>query len=212
MRTTLIVLLLTCGAAAGATPTEELRRAQALEILNDGEDADQGTFAVKRWTAGGPKLWVAAGVFGETLVAAVLRESGDELELLAQSEGEEPVTAEPLWSADVTLDVIPYRISPSDVAFGVRVRNTYVSTGRSSHSDGLHLYRWSGSALRPIFAELVTDFSSVLLAEHEREETGSEWVLIVSERKHKGFFDLLLREKVTKKTRTFRWDGERYRE
>lgn len=213
MRITLMVLLLAWCDVAGAASTDELRRAQALEILNEGEDADQNAFAVKRWTSGGPKLWVAAGVFGESLITAVLREAGDELELVAQSEGEEPATAEPFWSADVTLDVIPYRISAREVAFGVRVRNTYVSTARSSHSDGLHLYRWTGGELLPIFAELVLESNSELVDENApRQETSSEWVVIVSERKHKGYFDLLLREKKTKKTRAFRWDGSRYRE
>ena len=38
----------------------------------------------------------------------------------------------------------------------------------------------------------------------------SQWVVVVSKTKHRGFYDLLVREKKTKKTERWRWNGKAY--
>jgi hypothetical protein len=48
---------------------------EALQLLNP--DAKPRDANVARWSAGGRDLWVAAGIYDDELIAAVLREESD---------------------------------------------------------------------------------------------------------------------------------------
>ena len=183
----------------------------ALQLLNP--DAKPRDANVAHWSAGGKDLWVAAGVYDDELIAAVLRERSDgEYALVARSEAIEPLADEPLWAVFVTPDVIPFRISDKETAFGVRVSNSYHSTARSSSSEALHLYRLHNGELTMIFADILSS-TYVELAQDDSgddDRTESHRVVIVSKRKHNGFYDLLVRDRKTKKTQTWRWNGTAY--
>ena len=212
MRKLLIVVLL----LGSLTAVADSRLDEALALLDaDSLPADGDDAALARWDAGGKDLWVVAAIYGDSLIrAAVLREAGGEFALVARSDGEEPVTNEAnLWVASLSLDLIPFRISAQDVAFGVRVQNSYFSTARSSSSEALHLYRLHGGKLTQVFAELTRASNYETPDEGDEEEgteTASAAVVIVSRKKHKGFHDLLLRDTETGATTRFRWNGTAY--
>lgn len=52
------------------------------------------------------------------------------------------------------LDLIPYRISAQETAFGVRIHGDYNSTAHSDAEEQVSLYRLAGSTLTPIFTAL----------------------------------------------------------
>lgn len=212
MRAPLVALLLLFGSFdAGA----DARLGAALKLLDAHEQpADEDDAALAKWSAGGRDLWVVAAIYDAALIrAAVLRETRHGFELVARSAGEEPIANEPqIYVSSLKLDLIPYRISPNDVAFGVRVGNSFSSTARSSYSEALHLYRLHVGKLTQVFAELTTDSNYEVPDDEnaEGEETLTEQVVIVSRTMHKGFYDLLLRDRETKETITYRWDGAAY--
>jgi hypothetical protein len=189
---------------------------QALALLNGDEVPASYTPRLKRWPAGGKDLWVVAAVYGwrdqALMHAGVLRETARGFVLVARSDGEEPVSGEPLYSFGLELDLIPYRISPSVTAFGVRIHNSYNSTARASSYDALHLYRLHGKRLVQVFAEVTRE----TYLEKAQDDSGDDIenitsaVVIVSKKKHKGFFDLVVRDQESRESTTFRWNGERY--
>ncbi len=182
----------------------------ALELLNPSSEPRDANVA--RWSAGGKDLWVAAGVYDDELIAAVLRKRNGDYTLVARSEGVEPLADEPLWSVFVTPDLIPFRISDKETAFGVRVSNSYHSTARSSSSEALHLYRLHDGELTMIFAEILAS-TNVELAQDDSgkdDRTESRRVVIVSKTKHDGFYDLVVRDRKTKETTRWRWNGSAY--
>lgn len=208
MRTIAVATALLAALSASADPS--LDDALALLRITEPRDAK-----LARWTAGGKNLWVVAAVEYDVLETALLRERGGELEVVARAEGVEPLANEPLWTVFVTLDLIPYRISDRETAFGVRVSNSYHSTARSSGTEALHLFRWRGDALAMVFADLTMESEYEIRQDvngegPEDEGTTSRWVVIVSKTKHRGFYDLLVREKSTKKTERWRWNGTAY--
>ena len=202
-RLLLSLLLLATSALADERLDAALKRIEAL-------DPPDIPGQLGRWEAGGEGLWVVTSVWDEELEVAVLRErAGGGWDVVAQNEADEPVAAEPLHVYDVELDLIPYRISPGETAFGVRFRNSYNSTARSSSSEALHLYRMKGWKLTLIFAELTLDYNldKSENEDEEGEERESKWVVLFSKKKTNGFYDLLLRGK---QTTTYRWDGAKY--
>lgn len=192
------------------------RLAAALNLLDADEAPEAHTARLKQWPAGGKDLWVVAAVYGRQddarIHAAVLRERNSRFTLVARSDGEEPVSGEPLYSFDLELDLIPYRISPSVTAFGVRFQNSYNSTARASSYDALHLYRLDGKRLVPVFAELTFESYVEKAQDGSADDIVNERtaVVIISRKKHNGFYDLLLREKKSRMATTYRWNGERY--
>lgn len=206
MRTLALALVLFSFSAL-ADPRLEL----ALDLLDPHQRPEQpDDAALGHWRN---DLWVVAAVYDQTVQAAVLRETKGRFTLIARSDGEEPLSSEPnLYAAHVKLDLIPYRIAPKEVAFGVRVSNSYESSARASASEALHLYRLHRDTLRQVFVTL-TQESNWEKPQDESEEgsgTESEWVVIVSKKARKGFYDLLVRNKETKETTTYRWNGSEY--
>jgi hypothetical protein len=180
----------------------------ALLLLDDSRPPSQEDAAAAPWPAGGRDLWVVAAIYEDILRVAVLRERNGTFELVARSEGEEPLTNEPLWSHLVKLDLIPYRIRDGETAIGVRVSNSYTSTARSSSTEALHLYRLRDGRLEMVFAALTSESNYDKSGDTENES--ARRVVIVAKTKHRGFHDLLVRERGTKKTTAWRWNGQAY--
>jgi hypothetical protein len=185
------------------------RLEKALDLLDPNQRPEQpDDAALGRWTAGGKDLWVVASVYDQVVQAAVLRETNGRFTLVARSNGEEPLSSEPsLYVATVKLDLIPYRIAPKEIAFGVRVSNSYESSARASASEALHLYRLHGGALRQVFVDLTHESN---WDKSDRDGTESQRVVIVGKTRRKGFYDLLVRDTKTKETTTYRWNGSEY--
>jgi hypothetical protein len=226
----LIACAMTRPAAALDQP-QDARAAAALTALLTASSLslnDLRDFASKPWVNGPePNLWVGAALplgDDENLIVGVFREEGDRLQLLAHNAGGEALAEEPLWNAWVGLDLIAYRISPDEVAFGVVVSNDYTSTARSSGSGSLQLYRYRNEVLSPIFAAITQRTSYEKNEEGDcreqqknapdcdDEETSEELVVVFSPHKTKGFFDLLLRDKNKKSGKSMRyvWTGGQY--
>ena len=180
----------------------------ALTLLDDTARPAQDDAVLAQWTAGGPDLWVVAAIYEDTLRTAVLRGRNGAFELVARSEGEEPLTNEPLWTHFVTLDLIPWPIRDGENALGVRVSNSYLSTARSSSTEALHLYRLKNDELTMIFAALTFESNSDKSGDTPDESVRR--VVIVGRKKHHGFHDLLVRDRRTKATTTWRWNGDTY--
>jgi hypothetical protein len=181
----------------------------ALELLDPSEPRDA---KVARWSAGGKDLWVATGVYDEELITAVLRKRNGDYTLVAKSDGVTPLTNEPPWSVSVNPDLIPFRISDQDIAFGVRVSNSYHSTARASSTEALHLFRLHKGELTMVFAALLDESDSEFAQDgsDDRIVHESHRVVIVSKTKHKGFYDLIVRDRKTKRSETWRWNGSEY--
>ncbi|NIE55441.1 hypothetical protein F3J15_02665 [Burkholderia sp. Ap-955] len=93
------------------------------------------------------------------LWTGVLTRDGQRFRLLASDRSERVDTSPMLWSVFLTMDVIPYRISAQEIAFGVRFNNNYTSTSHSDSTEMLSLYRYADARVTPIFTA-VTDWST----------------------------------------------------
>ena len=227
VRLLLAALILSATPVVAAAPWTDPRAAALAALFPDPpKDLGDGEVAIKPWPNGpAPKLWVAAislrGSEAGTLSVGVFRETDGTLALLARNDDAEAEADEPLWNAAIGLDLIPYRISPGEVAFGVVVANEYASTARLSGSQSLQLYRYRGKALLPIFSTIVSrsNFDKVTAEECERkkksrdcEDQSTEEHFVVSFSPHRtgGFFDLLFRPKGGGKVARFTWTGDKY--
>ncbi|HEV2546488.1 MAG TPA: hypothetical protein VGU20_04065 [Stellaceae bacterium] len=226
-RPLLVVLILAARSTLAAAPETD-PRAAALAVLLPDEPTplEERQVAVKPWPHGPEaKLLIAAALLRDQdegqVAVGVFRETHDTLALLARSDDGEPDADEPLWNAAIGLDLIPYRISPGEVAFGVTVANNYTSTARSSSSQSLQLYRYHGKKLSPIFSTIVSrsNFDRAFADDCERKKksrdcqdqsTEEHFVVSFSPHQTNGFFDLLLRPKGGGKAARYTWTGDKY--
>lgn len=125
--------------------------------------------ALAQWTHGpsnsGP-LWVTAALvqrLNEDVEAAlwtgILTRDAHGFHLLASDRSERVDTSPMLWNASLTMDLVPYRISDQETAFGVRFDNNYTSTAHSDTTEMLSLYRYADARVTPVFTAL-TDWST----------------------------------------------------
>ncbi|WP_175719538.1 hypothetical protein [Burkholderia anthina] len=125
--------------------------------------------ALAKWMHGpsnaGP-LWVVAALIqrsNEDVEAAlwtgVLTRDEHGFHLLASDRSERVDTSPMLWNASLTMDLVPYRISDQETAFGVRFDNNYTSTAHSDTTEMLSLYRYADARVTPVFTAL-TDWST----------------------------------------------------
>ncbi len=218
-------------AAALDQPTDARAAGALRELLAANPLVPDGfrDFALKPWAKGpAAKLWVGAALpLGEEakVITGVFREEGEGLQLLAHHDEGEPLTDEPLRSAGVDLDLLPYRIGADEVAFGVVVSNSYNSTARNTKTHSLQLYRYHGKRLSPIFAAITyrnnykkgrnEGSEACFRRSHETpdcvgEETVEEFAVVISPHETKGFFDLLLKSKAGGEPARYVWNGSRY--
>jgi hypothetical protein len=229
MFTPLASLLILAGPAApvtsdGPTPAE----AVALTAPKLGADAiefeagEGGGLSLRAWGQR-PGTWVAmipdvnepdkTGRDSATLRLAVLARNDQRWTAIARAE--EVRTADDLECSDpsYTLDLAPYRLNDTEVAFGVRERTKCLSVTRPGASEFLFLYRVVG-------ARLVRVLSLEALIEWTDEDGAGTLTdrstVAVSKNKTGGFFDLVVTSRgdsrPKKTVTTYTWTGEAYRE
>ncbi|WP_423368521.1 hypothetical protein [Burkholderia sp. LMG 32019] len=192
-------------------------------------------------SASGP-LWVVAALVQRPtdnvdaeLWTGVLTRDGQGFHLLASDRSERVDTSPMLWNVFLTMDVIPYRVSAQETAFGVRFNNNYTSTAHSDSTGILSLYRYADARVMPIFTA-TTDWSTYDkdgAAECVAEKVGKgkdpgdarqdacdaenttevHYVLSFSPHMTNGHYDLLVRPKGkagSGKSARFTWNGKTY--
>ncbi|WP_266172014.1 hypothetical protein [Dyella subtropica] len=235
-------------AAFAADVVDDEAQQAALEVLVGKSppkaDSVKG-IALATWTHGPVKagaLWVVAvlvqpsGNDSQAQVwAGVLSRDDQGFHLLAGDRSERIELGPILWNPSLTLDLIPYRISDQETAFGVRFSNSYTSTAHSDTQEVLSLYRYADGAVTPIFTAL-TDSSG-----YDRDEaaecakgkagqgkpptdaqqdacdaanmTEQHYALSFSPHITNGHYDVLVRAKskaAPGKTARFSWNGKSY--
>ncbi|WP_157648443.1 hypothetical protein [Burkholderia ubonensis] len=253
LRTFLLSLcaLLIIRPACAADTVDPQNKADALTALIGRANAADVTDSVvlARWAhapADSGDVWVVAALLPvphddnrRELWTGVLRRTGHDFHLLARSSHEKlDDFGFPPWHLSLQLDLIPYRISMQETAFGVRILDDYNSTAHSDNYEAINLYRFSGSALTPIFSALTS--SSIYdkvgaedcaqkLAGTAKAPTGDqeagcdsentsneEYVLGFSPNMTLGHYDLLIRTRATqaktgKTVKRAVWDGTSYK-
>jgi hypothetical protein len=221
------LMLATLPVVAAAPETDKRAAALAVLLPNPPDPLGDEDVAIKPWPNGpAPRLWVAAillrGSDAGTLSVGIFRETNGSLALLARNDDGEAEADEPLWSTAIGLDLIAYRISPGETAFGVIVENSYASTARTSGSRSLQLYRYHDKTLSPIFSAIVSrnNYDRVSAEEcegktaaqncGEQNSTVEDFVVSFSPHRTDGFFDLLLRPKGGGKAEHYTWMGDKY--
>ena len=111
------------------------------------------------------------------------------------------------WDYSISLDFAPFRLNARETAFGVRYHNYYHSTARSEMSETLYLYRFWDDHLYPIFNVITVEEGSDMDGNHDFSH---HLILIMSTKAHNGFFDLVVKDKKTKKTHVSCWNGSAY--
>lgn len=191
LRTVLLSLcaLLVVRSAYAADTVDPQDKAEALTALighavNTADVTDSVVLA--RWLRApidSGDAWVVAALFlvpdndnrGE-MWTGVLRRTGHVFHLLARSTHEKlDDFGFPPWHPSLQLDLIPYRISAQETAFGVRILDDYSSTGHSDNYEAIRLYRFNGSALTPIFSALTSSsiYDKVGAADCEQRLAGT---------------------------------------
>ncbi|TWB40419.1 hypothetical protein [Nitrospirillum pindoramense] len=131
---------------------------------------------------------------------------GGTLALLTSAKLDDPdmVTDQGAHLVGATLDLAPYRIGEGETAFGVRVQSAYDAAGAGAHVGGETLY-----LLRPLKdAEPAVIFSAPVAYEDADGKAAPKGTLVISQKKTKGFYDLLL--KTGAKSTVYRWTGDAY--
>jgi hypothetical protein len=244
----LILALATSCAVAGGEVSDEAQQQAALRALMGKNPATADSvkgLALAPWAHGpstsGP-LWVVAALVQPStddseaqLWTGVLTRDEQGFHLLAGDRSERVDTSPLLWNASLTMDVIPYRISGNETAFGVRFNNNYTSTAHSDMTEILSLYRYADARVAPIFTAL-TDWSTYDkdgAAECVENKAGkgrspsdaqqdacdaentteAHYVLSFSSHTTNGYYDLLVRPKgkvASGKSARFTWNERTY--
>ncbi|KVA65762.1 hypothetical protein [Burkholderia cepacia] len=245
---TLVLALVAHCAFASSNVTDDEQQQAALRTLMGTDPAPADSVkgvALSPWahgpSASGP-LWVVAALVQrptETVDAelwtGVLTRDGQGFRLLASDRSERVDTSPMLWSPFLAMDVIPYRISAQETAFGVLFGNNYTSTAHSDSTGILNLYRYRDGRVTPVFSAL-TDWSTYDkdgAAECEEKNDGkrgkpgdaqqdscdaentteTHYVLSFSPHMTNGHYDLLVRPKGKAgagKSARFTWNGNTY--
>ncbi|WP_423383657.1 hypothetical protein [Burkholderia sp. LMG 32019] len=130
-------------------------------------EVDLDNVVLARWSnapTDSGDVWIIAALLHESnqdgpdqIRAGVLRRDGHVFHLIARSSPEKlHEFASPSWNPSLQLDLIPYRISPQETAFGVRILDSYNSTSHSDNSGVIDLYRFKGNTLTLIFSALTS--------------------------------------------------------
>ncbi len=105
----------------------------------------------------------------------------------------------------------PYRITPDTPAFGLRASWSDSYAGGFGWHSALFLYAMVGGMLRPVLSVPVLaltdsagDWNTDGTRQHDVEEGAN--VLVVTSHLVDGYFDLLVRNRLTRRKRLFRWN------
>lgn len=164
---TVLTLVLALGAhgtfaASDVSDDDQQQAALRTMMANNPAPADSVKgVALSPWahgpSASGP-LWVVSALVQRStenvdaeLWTGVLTRDGQGFHLLASDRSERVDTSPLLWNPSLTMDVIPYRVSAQETAFGVRFNDNYTSTSHSDSTEILSLYRYADARVMPIF-------------------------------------------------------------
>jgi hypothetical protein len=167
----LILALVANCTFAGSDVSDKDQQQAALRTLMSKNPAPADSvkgLALAPWAHGpsisGP-LWVVAALIQRSddveaeLWTGILTRDEQGFHLLASDRSERVDTSPLLWNSSLTMDLVPYRISDQETAFGVRFDNNYTSTAHSDMTEILSLYRYADAHVTPIFTAL-TDWST----------------------------------------------------
>ncbi|WP_266156935.1 hypothetical protein [Dyella silvatica] len=244
----LLLVTSTCQVTAAEVVGDDRQQA-ALSALMDGRPPavdSVKSIALAPWPhapADAGALWVVAalvqspGSEGDVqLWTGVLRRDGENFRLLAKDHSEHIDSMPLLWNPGVMLDLIPYRISAQETAFGVRINGSYNSTAHSDAEERVSLYRFAGSSLTPVFTALTysSSFDKDAIAACAQDKAGQghepsdaqqqacereivseqRYVLIFSPQATKGYYDVIMRaaagQPAAAKAARSRWNGQSY--
>ncbi|HDR9481373.1 TPA: hypothetical protein QDC20_003712 [Burkholderia aenigmatica] len=228
--------------------SDEAQQQAALRTLMGKDPAPSDSVksvALSPW-AHGPSasglLWVVSALVQRStenvdaeLWTGVLTRDEQGFRLLASDRSERVETSPMLWNASLTMDVIPYRISAQETAFGVRFNNNYTSTSHSDSTEILSLYRYADARVTPIFTATTDwwtydkDGAETCVTEKAGKGKGPDdarqdacdaenteevhYVLSFSSRITNGHYDLLVRPKgkaASGKSARFTWNERTY--
>ncbi len=173
---------------------------------------DLRVFTMTPWTAAAqPGLVVAAmGRDADNFDVAVLKPQGAGWQVVAMANPDnDPVVA----PADVSvleglsLDVIPYRISKSEIAFGVRVATDFTSTSTYAASTSLHLFRLHDGQLDDVFAGDVASSSCDKTTPNDACAPDQHAIVVFAASQHGGYYDVVLKSHAGKVQRYVWRDG-----
>jgi hypothetical protein len=230
MLTPLAFLIL--AASAIATPSDGPTRAEAAALADPKLDAgavasaaaDDGALILRAWRQR-PGTWVAmipdvsepdGGKQTAILHLAVLARNGQRWTAIARAD--QARTDEDLGLANSSLtydlDLAPFRLNETEVAFGVREHAEILSPTRPGASEMLLLYRVVGARL----VRVLSVNSRFEWTDEDGAGTGTERSTVaVSKHKTGGFFDLVVTSqsdlpRPEKTVTTYAWAGAAYQE
>ncbi len=178
----------------------ELAAFNAMAAAGDSgaQVADLRVFTMMPWTAAAqPGLVVAAmGSDADNFYVAVLKAQGTGWRVVAMDNPDNDPVVTP---ADVsvleglTLDVIPYRISKTEIAFGVRVDTDFTSTSTYAASTSLHLFRLHDGQLDDVFAADIASSSCDKTDPNAACAADQHAIVVFSAAQHRGYYDVILK-------------------
>ena len=139
---------------------------------------------------------------------------GGTLQLVAKTS--EPISLE-VEAKLTSLDLAPYKLTPTEYAFGVRTRTHHLCVGGSGDNDYLQVFRVQGAAIRsilsPILMQSALDCGGSYADDGTtiRHEDGDRWTeaqISVLKTRTRGIFDWKI--KFGRHHRVLKWDGESY--
>jgi hypothetical protein len=200
--------------------------AQAAESDRDGEIADAAKIA--QCELGGPWAADLHAMPGDTktdlrIVATVAEDDKEDGSLcvgvvratdsrftkvaLLNQRIRVPKDVDPVTNYYVSVDSVPFRYSPADVAFAVRVTEEFNSTSTNFHTTELYLFRRDGDRVVEIFHANVGEG---LIDKTSNSSQNSEKIIKFSPHATSGGYDLIVAPKHGGKSQRFQWNGSRY--
>lgn len=173
-------------------------------------------FTMTPWLSAAPpgQVVAAMGSDADNFYVAVLKPQGTGWQVVAMANPDnDPVIA----PADVSvleglsLDVIPYRISKTEIAFGVRVGTDFTSTSTYVASTSLHLFRLHDGQLDDILAADV-ESSSCDKTTTSTCAPNQHAILKFAASQHGGYYDIILKpvKASAGKAQVYVWNGNAY--
>jgi hypothetical protein len=114
-----------------------------------------------------------------------------------------------------SLDFAPYKLTPTEYAFGVRMHRNFTYAGGGGEQETLVLYRVEGDGMRPILTTLMSSRSMIAgdwhedgTRDHQFNGDGNSADISVSKKRTQGFFDL--KKRGNGRSAVFKWNGDSY--
>ncbi len=197
----------------------ELAAFNAMAAAGDdgAQVADLRVFTMTHWTAAAqPGLMVAAmGSDADNFYVAVLKAQGPGWQVVAMANPDnDPAVAPADVSVleDLRLDVIPYRISKTEIAFGVRAATDFTSTSTYAAGTVLHLFRLHDGQLDDVFAADVASSSCDKTDPNAACAADQQANVEFASTQHEGYYDIVLKPAKGRggKVQIFTWQDGAY--